>query len=76
MDEALKSIIKDNQHIIYDSLNKLIPDDNEILTKAIRYSLLSNGKRLRPLLIIETAKLFTENNLDDVIIVAIVPKIC
>lgn len=70
MDEALKSIIKDNQHIIYDSLNKLIPDDNEILTKAIRYSLLSNGKRLRPLLIIETAKLFTEDNLDDVIIVA------
>ena len=70
MDEALKNIIINNQKIIYDSLNKLISDDENTLTKAMRYSLLSNGKRLRPLLIIETAKLFTENNLDDIIIVA------
>lgn len=68
--ENLKEIIKKIQEIISKRLNELIPDDKEKLTKAIRYSLLGAGKRLRPLLIIETAKIFNTINNEDLVTVA------
>lgn len=68
--ETLKEIIKKTQEIISKRLNELIPDDKETLTKAMRYSLLGTGKRLRPLLIMETAKIFTQTNISDLITVA------
>ncbi len=69
--EALKKIINETQEIIYKKLNELIPQDSESLTKAIRYSLLCKGKRLRPLLVMETAKIFGNYaNMNDVITVA------
>jgi geranylgeranyl pyrophosphate synthase len=34
---------------INSALESLLPDDDSILTKAIRYSVLNGGKRLRPL---------------------------
>ena len=36
---------------INSALESLLPDDDSILTKAIRYSVLNGGKRLRPLLV-------------------------
>ncbi len=68
--EALKEIIKKTQELISKRLNELIPDDKETLTKAIKYSLLGTGKRLRPLLIMETAKIFTKINAEDLATVA------
>ena len=38
-------------------LESLLPDDDSILTKAIRYSVLSGGKRLRPLLVYLSSEL-------------------
>jgi geranylgeranyl pyrophosphate synthase len=38
-------------------LESLLPDDNSILTKAIRYSVLNGGKRLRPLLVYLSSEL-------------------
>ena len=70
-EETLKDIIKNTQDIISKRLNELIPDDDRLLTKAMRYSLLCKGKRLRPLLVIETAKIFnTGVDYSDVITVA------
>ena len=38
-------------------LESLLPDDGSILTKAIRYSVLNGGKRLRPLLVYISSEL-------------------
>ena len=38
-------------------LESLLPDDGSILTKAIRYSVLNGGKRLRPLLVYLSSEL-------------------
>ena len=70
MNSKLLNIIKKNQRIIFNKLNNLIKDDNEILTKAIRYSLLQNSKRLRSLLILETYKLFNKKINNNIITVA------
>ena len=67
---TLNEIIKKTQKTIYNKLDKLVPDDNNILTQAIRYSLLSKGKRLRPLLLTETSKLFNNYDISDVNVVA------
>ena len=42
---------------INSALESLLPDDDSILTKAIRYSVLNGGKRLRPLLVYLSAEL-------------------
>ena len=39
------------------ALESLLPDDDSILTKAIRYSVLNGGKRLRPLLVYLSSEL-------------------
>lgn len=66
----LKQIIEKTRGIVRERLNELIPDDDMALTKAMRYSLLGTGKRLRPLLIMETAKIFNPESSDDIITVA------
>lgn len=67
MQKELQEIITKTQKIIFERLNELIPDDDENLTKAIRYSLLCKGKRLRPLLVFETAKIFDQVDYNDLL---------
>ena len=45
------------QERINSALESLLPDDDSILTKAIRYSVLNGGKRLRPLLVYLSSEL-------------------
>lgn len=66
----LQKIIKQTQDLVNKKLNELLPDDEEVLTKAMRYSLLCKGKRLRPLLVLETSRIFTNAYNDDAITVA------
>lgn len=70
MQKELQEIINKIQELISLHMEKLIPNDNENLTKAIRYSLFCKGKRLRPLLILETAKIFNTQNKDDLLTIA------
>lgn len=70
MQKELQEIINKTQELVSLHMEKLIPNDNENLTKAIRYSLFCKGKRLRPLLVLETAKIFNTQNKDDCITVA------
>lgn len=46
---------------INSSLKKYLPKDNSNLSKAMRYSLMAGGKRIRPILCLEAAKLFGVN---------------
>ena len=43
-------------------LESLLPEDNSILTKAISYSVLNGGKRLRPLLVYLSSELGSSTN--------------
>jgi len=56
----LKKVAK----IIDRKINQLIPENKNVLGDAMRYCLFSGGKRLRPFLVIETAKLFNIENED------------
>ena len=47
---------------INSALESLLPDDDSILTKAIRYSVLNGGKRLRPLLVYLSSELGNSTN--------------
>ncbi len=46
------------KNFIEDRLNELVPSTGEPLHEAARYSLLSSGKRIRPLLVLTTATAF------------------
>lgn len=70
MQKELQEIVKKVQELISLHMEKLIPSDDENLTKAIRYSLFCKGKRLRPLLVLETAKIFNTQNKDDLLTIA------
>lgn len=70
MQKELEEAISRTQKIVFEKLNELVPEDSEILTQAIRYSLLCSGKRLRPLLIIESAKIFGDLDINDLITIA------
>ncbi|MDR1052496.1 MAG: polyprenyl synthetase family protein [Endomicrobium sp.] len=52
-----KCILEKIKYINY-SLKKFIPKDDSIISQSMRYSVLSKGKRLRPLLVILSAELF------------------
>jgi len=52
----LKNLILEIKSNVDKRISELIQNNEEKLTNAIKYSLLCNGKRLRPLLIIETAR--------------------
>lgn len=59
-----KEKLKKYQEIVNKELNKYVIKDNcyeAVLNEAIEYSLISNAKRLRPILIIESYKLFRED---------------
>jgi geranylgeranyl diphosphate synthase type II len=43
---------------INSALKKFLPEDNSIISQSMRYSVLSGGKRLRPILVILAAELF------------------
>lgn len=70
MQKELQEIINKTQELVSLHMEKLVPSDNENLTKAIRYSLFCKGKRLRPLLVLETAKIFNTQNKDDLLTIA------
>lgn len=70
MQKELEEAISRTQKIVFEKLNELVPEDSEILTQAIRYSLLCSGKRLRPLLVIESAKIFGDLDINDLITIA------
>ena len=70
MQKELQEIINKTQELVSLHMEKLIPSDDENLTKAIRYSLFCKGKRLRPLLVLETAKIFNTQNKDDLLTIA------
>jgi geranylgeranyl diphosphate synthase type II len=42
-------------------LKKVLPNDNSIISKSMRYSVLSGGKRLRPIFVILAAEFFGAN---------------
>ena len=75
MNTILKNTIEKNQKLINDTLNKLITPNGNILTDAIRYSLLQNSKRLRSLFIIETIKLFKKPDQNTIIIASAIEMI-
>ena len=64
MTEALQKIIKENAQIIYDKMDDLLPMERpgrvgeNRLARAMRYSSMSEGKRLRPFLVMASAELF------------------
>ncbi len=70
MQKELQEIINKTQELVSLHMEKLVPSDDENLTKAIRYSLFCKGKRLRPLLVLETAKIFDTQNKDDLLTIA------
>lgn len=71
----LQSKIESIQKLLSEVLDGLVPDDKEQLTKVIRYSVLNTGKRLRPLLVIETARIFGVENNDVVLVAAAIEMI-
>ena len=70
MQKELQEIINKTQELVSLHMEKLVPSDDENLTKAIRYSLFCKGKRLRPLLVLETAKIFNTQNKNDLLTIA------
>lgn len=49
----------DKLKVINKALKKFLPKDNSTLSQAMRYSVNAGGKRFRPILCLEAAKLFT-----------------
>jgi geranylgeranyl diphosphate synthase type II len=52
-----KYILQKTGHL-NSALKKFLPKDNSVVSQGMRYSILSGGKRLRPLLVILAAELF------------------
>lgn len=60
-----KTELKNYQNIVEQELQKYVRNKNcpeENLNESMKYSLISGGKRLRPILILATYKLFSDNN--------------
>lgn len=53
-----KEIFDYYRHIVNDSLDSYLPDDKTELSRAMRYSLLCGGKRIRPVITLAFCKLF------------------
>ena len=58
MTPLLSQNLAQAQQIVRETLQKILPQNQSQLAKAMRHAALSGGKRLRPLLLIESAKLF------------------
>ena len=57
----IKDLIKANSTIVENALNSYMSIDGYGLEEAMKYSLLSGGKRLRPFIVLETYKMFSES---------------
>lgn len=68
MRQELKNILKNVQISVDKKLEELVQKNEDKLIKAMLYSLFTGGKRLRPMLVIETAKLLGTES-EDVITV-------
>ncbi|MCX5748729.1 MAG: polyprenyl synthetase family protein [Candidatus Saganbacteria bacterium] len=51
----IKAYLNDKKQVIDKSLEHLLPDDDSVLSQAMRYSVLSSGKRFRPILVLASA---------------------
>ena len=58
MTPLLSQNLAQAQQIVRETLQKILPQNQSQLAKAMRHATLSGGKRLRPLLLIQSAKLF------------------
>jgi len=64
MRKELENILSSIKISVDRELDKLIPEDRNRLTRAMRYSLFNGGKRLRPMMVIKTAELLGISNED------------
>lgn len=58
----IEELIKSNSTIVENHLKDLMRIEGYGLEKAMAYSLLSGGKRLRPFIVLETYRLFSKND--------------
>lgn len=61
---GFKEELKDYQEIVNNELKKYIRTDKcleEVLNNSMEYSLMAGGKRLRPILVLCTYKIFDKN---------------
>lgn len=61
----LKIYLKKKSNIVNKALKKFLPKDNSLLSRAMRYSALAGGKRLRPILVILGAEICGAKNTSD-----------
>ncbi len=68
----IKEYLKQQAEFINSQIRRLIPSGiPEKLFKAMEYSLLAGGKRLRPVLILESAKAVGKEDVEDIIDIAV-----
>ena len=53
----IPSVLKANSVLVEKELNRLLPHDQSILSKAMRYSMFAGGKHFRATLVLESARL-------------------
>ena len=66
MSDRLKAAIKQTGAAVDDTINRLIPKSNEMesrLFDAMRYGSLEGGKRMRPLMVLESPRQFPDGYL-------------
>ena len=61
----LKQYLNQKTQIIETALRRNLPKDNSLISRAMRYSVLAGGKRLRPILVILGAEVCGANNVSD-----------
>jgi farnesyl diphosphate synthase len=68
--------IDEINHMLCEKMHRILPhsthDKDNILTEAMRYSIFSGGKRLRPFLTVTTARLFGVNDISAIQVAAAV----
>ncbi len=68
----IKDYLKKQSEFINENLRKFIPQGKpEILFDSIKYSLTAGGKRIRPILVLESAKAVGKERIEDILDIAI-----
>ncbi len=68
----IKEYLKEQSNFINQELKKFIPKGQpKVLFDSIEYSLTAGGKRIRPILVLESAKAVGKNDIEDIIDIAI-----
>ncbi|MDR2426954.1 MAG: polyprenyl synthetase family protein [Endomicrobium sp.] len=62
MRNDLKKYFSQKAAFVNSALKKYLPKDNSIISKAMRYSILAGGKRLRPIFVLLAAEIFGVKN--------------